>query len=275
MALLLNTDIDLRIHKYIKGKIARIGGTVDDLMDYSSAKVTDINLINGGYGYVKRIRDIKSFRNVLGTIRRYAKQEFKHLIYGEKIPLDRRTLALDMHEAYLHPKLRRKFDAVISSNVVEHAPNPISFLLNCYFIAKKSGYQYHAIPHYKYTYDVYRKPTPFKHFIEDFENKTGLNDTAHIQDYIDSAIIKHGWQKKFHQTYPVAYPYMHHHVYDEFNTKELAEFMFEEVINDIYSSQTSKNNVVLFKNTLNKKFLEKYSDIIDSYSNNFLNSDNC
>ena len=152
MALLLNTNIDLRILKHIRGKIARIGGTVNQLMDYSRAKVIDINVLDGGYGYIKKVRDIKSFRNVFGTIRRYAKQEFKHFIHGEKIPLDRRTVALDIHEAYLHPKLLNRFDAVISSNVVEHSPNPIFFLLNCYFVTKKDGYQYHAIPHYKYLF---------------------------------------------------------------------------------------------------------------------------
>ena len=107
-------------------------------MDYSRAKVIDINVLDGGYGYIKKVRDIKSFRNVFGTIRRYAKQEFKHFIHGEKIPLDRRTVALDIHEAYLHPKLLNRFDAVISSNVVEHSPNPIFFLLNCYFVTKKT-----------------------------------------------------------------------------------------------------------------------------------------
>lgn len=274
MPLLLHTKIDSLIHKHIQGKVARVGGTVNHLVDYSHTKITDINMIDGGYGYIKKIRDIRSFRNILGTIKRFGEQEFKHLINGEIIPLDRRTIILDLHEAYLHPKLCHKFDAVISSNVVEHAPNPIFFLLNCYFITKEDGYQYHAIPHYEYTYDMYRKPTSFKHFIEDFENKMGLNDATHVQDYIDSAIIKHGWQKKFHQKYPVAYPYIHHHVYNEFNTRELAEFMFEEVTNDIYSSQSNKDNVVLFRNTLNKKFLEKYADLIDSYSRNFLHYEN-
>lgn len=266
MTLLLNTNIDSLIGRHIKGKIARVGGTVNQLMNYSRTKVTDINVLDGGYGYVKRLRDIKSFRNALGTIRRYGKQELKRLIYGKKIPLDRKTIILDLHEAHQRLELEHKFDALVSSNVVEHSPNPIFFLLSCYFITKKGGYQYHAVPHYKYTYDMYRKPTPFNHFIEDFENKTGLDDTTHVKDYTDSAIVKHGWQKNFHKIYPVAYPYMHHHVYDEFNIRELAEFMFEGVINDIYSSQTNKDNVVLFKNTLNKKFMEEYADLISSYS---------
>lgn len=270
MSLLLNTNIESLVHTHIQENVARIGGTVNQLVDYSHARVTDINVLDGGFGYVKKIRNIRSARNVLGTIRRFCKQEFKHFVHGEKVPLDRRTVILDMHDAHLHLEMRHSFDATISSNVVEHATNPILFLLNCYFITKEGGYQHHAIPHYKYTYDMYREPTPFSHFIEDFENKTGLNDTTHVQDYIDSAIIKHGWQRKFHQKYPVAYPFMHHHVYDEFNTRELAEFMFEGVVNDIVKTEEYSDNVVIFKNTLTRKFLETYTPLIDSYSKNFL-----
>lgn len=273
MTLLLATDIDSRVHDQIRGNVARIGGSVNQLVDYSRTKVTDINVIDGGYGYVKKIKDIHSFRNVLGTIRRFWKQEWGHFIHGERISLDRKTMILDMHEAYQRLDMRHTFDAIVSSNVVEHSPNPIFFLLNCYLITKKDGYQYHAIPHYKLIFDMYRKPTTLTHAIEDFKNKMQLDDTTHVQDYIDSAIIKHGWQRKFHQKYPVAYPYMHQHVYDEFNTRELAALMFEEVTNDIIKTEDYNDNIVIFKNTLNKKFVEEYGDIIDAYSKNFLHGE--
>ena len=270
MALLLNTDIQSKIKKDIRGKVARIGGSVNQLMDYTDIKVTDINVIDGGFGYVKRLRDIKSLRNLAGTVIRYAKQEYKRIVYGKKFPLDRKTIILDLHEAYNRLDIKHKYDACMTSNVVEHAPNPIFFLLNCYFITKIGGYQYHAIPHYKYTYDMYRKPTPFEHFIEDFEKKTDLNDTTHVEDYTMSAIIKHGWQRKFHSAYPVAYPFMHHHVYDENVVKKLAEYMFEEVTNDVLKTNEYSDNIVIFKNTLNSNFLNKHKDLINEYSKNFL-----
>jgi hypothetical protein len=93
-----------------------------------------------------------------------------------------------------------------------------------------------------------------------------------VQDYIDSAIIKHGWQKKFHTAYPVAYPFMHHHVYDEHNTREVIEYMFEEVVNDIYKTPVHSDNVVIFKNKLRPSFIAAHKDIIDSYSTLFLSS---
>lgn len=270
MALLLNTDIDKKINRNIRGKVARIGGGVNQLMDYKHVNVIDINVIDGGFGYVKRIRDIRSFRNLLGTIKRFGFQEYRRLRYGKKFPLDRKTIVLDVHDAYTRPELKHSFDACITSNVVEHAPNPLLFLLNCYFITKKGGYQYHAIPHYKYTYDMYRQPTPFAHFIEDFEKKTGLDDTTHVDDYIQSAIVKHGWQRKFHKEYPVKYPFMHHHVYDENIVRDLGKYMFEEVTNDIYKTEEHSDNVIIFKNNLNKDFLKKHKNLIDSYSKNFL-----
>lgn len=271
MAFLLNTNIDTLVHKRIVGNVARIGGTVNQIIDYSKKiNVTDINVIDGGFGYVKRIRDIRSFRNFLGTVKRYAFQEYRRRRHGHKYPLDRATIVLDLHDATTRPDLKHRFDACISSNVVEHSPNPIFFLLNCYFITKIGGYQYHAIPHYKYTYDMYRKPTPFSHFIDDFKKKTPLSDTTHVQDYTDSAIIKHGWQRKFHTAYPVAYPFMHHHVYDEHITRELAEYMFEDVTNDIYKTDFHSDNVVVFRNTLNKQFIATHKELIDSYSKLFL-----
>jgi SAM-dependent methyltransferase len=267
MAYLLNTDIETKILRTVHGKVARIGGAVHQIMRYDKqVKVTDVNVIDGGYGYVKRLRDIRSLRNLLGTIKRFGTQEIKHFIHGDKIALDRRTIILDMHDAIKHPELKDRFDASISSNVVEHSPNPIAFLLNCYHITKKGGWQYHAIPHYKYTFDMYRKPTPIAHFIEDFIKKTPLTDTTHVEDYTQSAIVKHGWQRRLHSAYPVAYPFMHHHVYDEFITRELAELMFEDVTSDIFKTEAHSDNVVIFKNTLNPKFLAKYKDIIESYS---------
>lgn len=272
MAYLLNTDIEAKIHAHIRGSIARVGGTVHQIVDYRNTRVTDLNLLDGGHGYIKRWRDIRSFRNLLGTIKRHVTQEYKHFRLGETVPLDRRTIILDAHDAYKHPELKHRFDACITSNVVEHSPNPLFFLLNCYFVTKKGGWQYHAIPHYKYTFDMYREPTPFAHFIEDLEKKTDLDDTTHVADYVQSAMEKHGWQKKRHNVYPITYPYIHHHVYDEFNTREMAEFMFSEVTNDIFKTDANSDNVVIFRNTLNPTFLKKYGHVVDRYSKAFLHN---
>ena len=136
-------------------------------------------------------------------------------------------------------------------------------------ITKPDGFQYHAIPHYKYTYDVHRKPTAVEHMIRDFEEFADQTDTVHNEDYVQSAIDKHGWQKEFHEKYPVAYPYMHFHVFDEFNTRELFKFVFEDVQNDIIKTEQFSDNVVLCRNTLKSRFLRQYEDLIEKYKDEF------
>jgi hypothetical protein len=101
---------------------------------------------------------------------------------------------------------------------------------------------------------------------------TWLGDKTHNQDYIDSAIVKHGWQKAFHEKYPVAYPYMHFHVYDETNLKKLISFMFEDATIDVIKNEKYSDNIILFRNKLKPAFLEKYKDLIAAYSK-FIESD--
>lgn len=270
MGLLLNSTIEEKIKCHIVGKIARVGGSVNQLLSYHKCVVEDINLVDGGYGIVRSMHGVRSPFQMLKVIQRYLSQERKFLLRGYAVPRDRKTLSLDMHTAYEAPSLARRFDAVISSNMIEHSPNPILLLLNFHLIAREGGYQYHAIPHYKYTFDVHRAPTSVEHMIEDFENKADASDTSHNEDYVQSAIEKHGWQRSFHEKYPVAYPYMHFHVFDEHNTKQLFELMFEDVVSDVLTTREFADNVVLFRNTLNKDFACKYRALIEFYSKNIL-----
>ena len=270
MTLLLNTDIEANIKRHIVGKIARAGGSVNQLLTYENCTVEDINISDGGFGRVRQIGDLKSVRQVLGFVKERIRQERNFIKNGYKVSRDRKTILMDMHSANECASLKGKFDCSISSNLIEHSPNPIYLLLNFHFITRNNGYQYHAIPHYKYTYDVHRTPTTVAHMIEDFVNMTGISDPTHNEDYIQSAIVKHGWQKKFHEQYPVAYPYMHFHVFDEHNTRGLFELMFEDVMNDVLRTEEFSDNVVIFRNVLKREFVEKFKETIGAYSHRFL-----
>ena len=203
MTLLLNSNIDQLLMSKICDNVARIGGSVNQLVNYKQCQVIDINLPDGGYGEVNKIE----LNNVLPVIKKYLEQEWNYLLKGSKISRDRKTLLLDVHDAYKNDELIDQFDVCISSNAVEHSPNPIWFLLNTWYLTKKDGYQYHAIPHFKYTYDCFREPTPIEHILGDFQKMTTENDTSHNEDYYQSAVVKHGWQKEFHEKYPINYPY--------------------------------------------------------------------
>lgn len=258
MSLLLNTDIESKVNSLLYGKIARIGGRMNQLFKYKNCSITDINVIDGGYGKVRSGFDFKASK-------RKIRQEISWMMHGEREQRDRKTILLDMHYAMREEKLHQKFDAAISSNVIEHSPNPIFLLLNIFFITKENGWQFHAIPNYRYTFDEFRKPTPVDHMIEDFEKKIWFSDTTHNADYTQSAIEKNGWQKAFHEKYPVAYPYMHFHVFDENNVRELAEFMFEEVIVDLLKDEKHADNLLLVKNKLRPEFAEKYLPRMSDY----------
>jgi hypothetical protein len=268
MDLIYNSGIDELVAKRIKGNIARVGGSVDQVINYKkNVAVQDINILDGGFGSIKSVFQGKSWSELNRIVTRKIKQEIKHLMYGDKIALDRKTIELDMHFVQLNHELKHKFDASISSNVVEHSPNVIFFLLNFYLITKEDGWLFHAIPNHRYTYDRFRLPTSLEHFIHDFEVRSTFSDTTHEQDYIQSAIEKDGWQKEFHKKFPVSYPFMHFHVFDENNTKELFSTIFEEVTCDVIRNDRFSDNVVLCRNRLNKQFADKYAGLIDEVKN--------
>ena len=262
MALLLETGIESKVRENIRGLAARAGGTVNQLLDYRGLKVEDINLPDGGFGRVAAIGSSGSPVLKIKNVARYARQELQYLRHGPAVPRDRKTIIADMHQAGDFPKLFGRYDAAVSSNLLEHSPNPVLLLLNFYLITKEGGWQFHAIPHHRYTYDRFREPTPAAHLMEDFLQGRDRTDRSHDRDYIQSAIEKDGWQRKFHEKYPVEYPYLHFHVFDEGNTGQLFSLLFQEVTSDLLVDGTFSDNVVLFRNALNPIFVEKHREAI-------------
>ena len=55
------------------------------------------------------------------------------------------------------------------------------------------------------------------------------------------------------------------HVFDEVNTRKLMDFMFEGVINDVFTTERFSDNVVLFSNCLNPLFVERYHKVLVKY----------
>jgi len=261
MAWLLGTDLEKCARLRIRGIVARAGGTVEQLPFYGRCSVEDINIPDGGFGKITQKRGGRGVRPLVRVIR----QELLHLLKGARVPLDRKTKILDMHEAFLHNNLGGRYDCSISSNLIEHSPNPVWLLLNFHFITKEEGYQFHAIPHYRYTYDRFRIPTPVSHLLADFERHADESDMSHVEDYVQSAVEKDGWQREFHRTYPLTYPFIHFHVFDEHNVRELCETVFTEVTCDVLKTEKFSDTIVIFRNKLNPAFIDKYGDLIGSY----------
>ena len=268
MDLMYSSGIDNLVARQIRGNVARVGGSVDQLMNYKKEIVVhDINILDGGFGSIKSVSQANSWSDVKKIFSRKLRQEIKHVLYGDRVSLDRKTIELDMHFAQRNIALHHKLDCSISSNVIEHSPNVIFLLLNFHLITKEDGWLFHALPNYRYTYDRFRSPTPLSHFTNDFELYQSFSDASHVQDYIQSAIDKDGWQKDFHKIFPVAYPFMHFHVFDEENTMSLFSFIFEDVTCDVIRNDRFSDNVVLCRNRLNKNFIEQYGELVEKVKN--------
>jgi hypothetical protein len=257
MPLLCNTHIDLAANECIIGQIGRIGGTVNQLLDYKNCTVTEIN--------VKNDRKTRYGSSVIGKFRYgydILEQEIRYYRKGWRAVRDRKTIWMDIHNAPHYTEFHNRFDATISSNVAEHSFNTILFFLNTWLITRLFGWQYHAIPCCRFTFDKFRTITPLSHFINDFENSLTVEQPEdadrHFADFEQSA-------KKSGRTahdYERRIPYLHYHVFDEHNTKELLSFMFEDVTTDVLrDSKKFSDVVVLFKNTLRNEFIQKYSKL--------------
>jgi len=264
MTLKFGSNIQEKVNQSIKGNVARVGGSVDQLVTYGKhSNVQDINIIDGGFGSVKNIAEGKTLSEIPRICYRKVKQEIKYILSGDRVSLDRKTIRLDMHFAQERSELLNKFDASISSNVLEHSPNIIYLLLNFHLITKENGWMFHALPNHEYTFDRFREPTQLEHFIDDFESHTSFTDRSHDQDYIQSAIEKDGWQREFHKKYPVNYPFMHYHVFNKVNTEALFSYIFEDVCCDLLRTEQFSDNVVLCRNKLNKDFMKKHQHLIN------------
>jgi len=270
MDLTYSSGIDNLVAKHIKGNVARVGGSVDQLMNYkNNIVVHDINILDGGFGSIRSVTQANNWFDVKKIFLRKLKQEIKHILYGDRVSLDRKTTELDMHFAQRNVTLHHKFDCSISSNVIEHTPNAIFMLLNFHLITKDDGWMFHALPNHRFTYDRFRSPTPLSHFIDDFESHQTFSDDTHVQDYIQSAIEKDGWQKTFHEIFPVAYPFMHFHVFDEENVKALFSFVFEDVTCDLIRNDHFSDNLVICRNRLNGNFVAQYGELIREVSSGY------
>lgn len=150
-----------------------------------------------------------------------------HVLYADTVPSDVMTEQLKKNEGkvYLERKLvdvnilleapfynfnsveSNTLDFCTSSNVIEHHPNPIYFLLEQFRVIKPGGHVYVKIPNKDFTYDRSRIPTPVayleKKFIEfDFtdeyiraldivKNTVGHLDYVGQGEKMAAAITKH------------------------------------------------------------------------------------
>lgn len=101
-----------------------------------------------------------------------------------------------------------EFDYVCSSHVLEHIPNPISYLLDISKILSTNGRLCMLIPDKDFTFDHYRENSSFSDWFDVYTRGERINTPRrvldHLSSYVDENVPANYWNKRVNK-YPIAY----------------------------------------------------------------------
>jgi len=121
------------------------------------------------------------------------------------------------------------YDFVLSSHSLEHIANPVKALGEWTRVVKPRGAIIVVLPDYRLTFDHRRRPTSVAHMMEDYEQGTDENDLSHLTEILElhDLVLDPFVTSKddFHQRSlrNCENRCLHHHVFDERNSRELFE----------------------------------------------------
>jgi SAM-dependent methyltransferase len=128
------------------------------------------------------------------------------------------------------------YDFVLSSHNLEHFANPVKALKEWQRVLRPGGSLILVLPHYAKTFDHRRRPTPVAHMIEDFERNTQEDDLSHLEEILSGHDLKKdraaGTVEDLRQRSLRNFENrcLHHHVFDEHNSRELLTAVGMEVV---------------------------------------------
>lgn len=127
----------------------------------------------------------------------------------------------------LHGVPDHAYDFLLSSHNLEHFANPVKGLKEWQRVVKPGGHLIVVLPNYKQTFDRHRTPTSVQHMLEDFERDTGEDDLTHVQEILvgQSFDSPPGFEEESLKILLSNFEHrkMHHHVFDEANSRKLLE----------------------------------------------------
>ncbi|WP_405047977.1 class I SAM-dependent methyltransferase [Rhizobium miluonense] len=94
------------------------------------------------------------------------------------------------------------FEVIVLSHVLEHLPDPISFLNSCAKLLKDGGYVTLALPDKRHCFDLFRPFTTTGQWLAAFRQKSTFHDDVALFDYATLAVAKHGelaWSNSRHK----------------------------------------------------------------------------
>lgn len=131
----------------------------------------------------------------------------------------------------LHGIGNDRYDFVLSSHNLEHVSNPVKALKEWERVVKPDGAIIVLLPDYRRTFDHRRKPTPVEHMLEDYEFGRDERDLTHLQEILELHDLSRdpaaGSAEQFRQRSLRNFENrcLHHHVFDERNSRELFEMV--------------------------------------------------
>src|SRR3954469_10290317 len=138
----------------------------------------------------------------------------------------------------LSPVPDAAYDFVLSSHNLEHFANPVKALLEWKRITRRNGALVLVLPDYRRTFDHNRTPTPVDHMMDDYEKNIGEEDTTHLPEVLQHHDVRMDGTLQTHTPEElrarslanVSSRCMHHHVFDENNSRELLARVGLEVL---------------------------------------------
>jgi SAM-dependent methyltransferase len=128
------------------------------------------------------------------------------------------------------------YDFVLSSHNLEHFANPVKALKEWQRVVRPGGSLILVLPHYAKTFDHRRMLTPVSHMIEDFERNTQEDDLSHLEEILNCHDLKmdaaagtlENLRRRSLDNF--GNRCLHHHVFDEHNSRELLTAVGMEVV---------------------------------------------
>ena len=122
-----------------------------------------------------------------------------------------------------------RYDFLLSSHSLEHTSNPVKALEEWVRVVKPSGTVIVLLPDYRHTFDHRRRPTPIEHMLEDYELGRDEKDLTHLEEILELHDLSRdpgaGSRDQFRQRSLQNFENrcLHHHVFDEHNSRQLLE----------------------------------------------------